>query len=148
MLLSDAPTVALTSALQYAKPNALHGMGGIGKSVIARALCGDPKMQAKFSDGILWITLGQIPELIPKMRDWVNALGGTVTENAPTVDSLKVALTKLLEDRACLLILDDDCRLRPVPTDTSSTRSPSFTSSSSRYSRRRVWTTFIPFQRE
>ena len=41
------------------------------------------------------------------MRDWVNALGGTITENAPTVDSLKVSLAKLLENRTCLLVLDD-----------------------------------------
>ena len=40
------------------KADALHGMGGIGKSVVARALCDDPAVQAAFPDGILWATLG------------------------------------------------------------------------------------------
>src|SRR6266705_2663950 len=106
-LLGDAPTVALTSALQYIKPNALHGMGGIGKTVIARALCDDPTVQAAFPDGILWVTLGQTPELIPIMRSWVHVLGGTISENVPTLDSLKNSLAKLLKNRSCLLILDD-----------------------------------------
>ncbi len=106
-LLTDSRTIALTSVVQHHKPNALHGMGGIGKSVIARALCDEPEVQVKFPDGILWVTLGQTPDLISKMREWVLTLGGTVTENIPTVDSMKVALAKLLKDRACLLILDD-----------------------------------------
>jgi hypothetical protein len=106
-VLADEPTVALTSAVQYSKPQALHGMGGIGKSVIARALCDDIRVQAAFPDGILWATLGQTPSLVTAMRLWVNALGGVVNENAPTVDSLKVTLAELLKDRACLLILDD-----------------------------------------
>ncbi len=65
-LLSDIPSVALTSALQYTKPNALHGMGGIGKSVIARTLCDDPKVQERFPDGILWVTLGQTARIDPQ----------------------------------------------------------------------------------
>lgn len=106
-LLADEPAVALTSAVQYSKPQALHGMGGIGKSVIARALCDDMSVQTAFPDGILWATLGQTPSLVAAMRLWVNALGGIVNENAPTVDTLKVTLAELLMDRACLLILDD-----------------------------------------
>ena len=34
-------------------------MGGIGKTVMARALCDDPKVQLAFPDGILWATLGK-----------------------------------------------------------------------------------------
>ena len=100
-LLGDASQVALTSALKR-NPTALHGMGGVGKSVIGRALCDDPAVQAAFPDGILWTTLGSEPtesDLIRKLREWVEALGGTVGENAPTVDSLKSKLTTLVEIR-------------------------------------------------
>jgi hypothetical protein len=105
-LLGDANSVALTSALKR-NPTALHGMGGIGKSVMARALCDDVAVQAAFPDGILWTTLGQEPNLVMKLREWVEALGGTISENAPTPDSLKAKLAELVERRACLLIVDD-----------------------------------------
>lgn len=98
-------SVALTSAIQGA--TALHGMGGIGKSVMARALCDDPAVQAAFPDGILWTTLGQEPTLTVKLREWVTVLGGTIGEHAPTEDTLKAKLARLLDDRACLLIIDD-----------------------------------------
>src|SRR5262249_39228610 len=60
----------------------LRGMGGIGKSVVARALCDDPAIQNRFSDGILWTTLGQKPDLAARMREWIEVLGGTTSENA------------------------------------------------------------------
>lgn len=106
-LLAGTPVVALTSAVQHIKPNALHGMGGIGKTVIARALCDDPLVQAAFPDSILWVTLGQEPELVTAMRELAYVLGGTISESVPTINSLKNILAKLLRDRACLLILDD-----------------------------------------
>ena len=100
----DSHTVAFTSAI---KMDAFHGMGGIGKTVIARALCDDLEIQAAFPDGILWATLGQTPELVTRLKEWVNALGGTISENIATVNLLKNTLAKLLEKRACLLIVDD-----------------------------------------
>lgn len=109
-LLSDVSSAEITSQVKP-RLSFLHGMGGIGKTSIARALCDDPAVQAAFPDGILWVTLGKAPELIPKIREWVSVVGGTISENAPTVDSLKNTLTKLLKDRTCLLIVDDVWRV-------------------------------------
>jgi hypothetical protein len=108
-LLSGSRDVALTSAL-LSQPAALHGMGGIGKSVMARALCDDRTVQADFPDGILWAALGKDAtdaDVIQQMRDWVIALGGMVTESVPSVNTLKNTLAGLLKDLACLLIVDD-----------------------------------------
>jgi hypothetical protein len=55
------------------KMDALHGMGGIGKSVLARALCDDPDVQTAFPDVILWATLGQTPDLVGRLREWIKA---------------------------------------------------------------------------
>lgn len=96
-----------TAQAKQAVSTALHGMGGIGKSVIARALCDEPSIQAAFPDGILWTTLGQSPDLSTKLSEWLQALGGHVAESAPSLDSLKAKLAELLSQRTCLLVVDD-----------------------------------------
>jgi NB-ARC domain/APAF-1 helical domain len=107
-LLKTVRNATLRSALQATVFfTVLHGMGGIGKTVIARALCEERKIQAAFPDGILWATLGKNANLIDRMRDWIQVLGGTINGYVPTVESMKEKLTALLKDRACLLILDD-----------------------------------------
>lgn len=106
VLLSDSATVALTSGV-LPRPAALHGMGGIGKSVLARAACDHPEVRAAFPDGILWTTLGQTPNLKNCLRDWLGALGVTIPEAAPSIATMAEALARALAPRACLLILDD-----------------------------------------
>ena len=107
-LLTDTSSLALTSAILVpTQTTALHGMGGIGKSVVARALCEDPAVQAAFPDGILWTTLGKTPDLIRCLREWIDVLGGMISETAPTVERLSGILADLLRERACLLIVDD-----------------------------------------
>lgn len=105
-LLAQSAPVVLTSAVK-GRPTALHGMGGIGKTVIARVLCDDSAVQEAFPDGILWASLGQTPNLLDQLRLWIEALGGRISETVPTLESLKRSLAKLLKNRTCLLILDD-----------------------------------------
>ncbi|MCB0175659.1 MAG: hypothetical protein KDJ97_34465, partial [Anaerolineae bacterium] len=106
-LLGERQEVALTSAL---KTSAVHGMGGIGKSVMARALCDEPDVQATFKDGILWTTLGQSvsdDDLKAKLRTWIEELGGIISVTAPSLNQLKNSLAEQLKTRVCLLIVDD-----------------------------------------
>ena len=101
-LLSSTDSVALTSAVKVA----LHGMGGIGKTVLARALCDDEAVRDRFKDGILWATLGQTPDIIRWLRDWIRELGGIISANAPTLPQLKARLSDLLQDRDLLHTLE------------------------------------------
>src|SRR5258708_39196870 len=55
---------------------ALSGMGGIGKTVLAQALCHDEVIQQAFPDGIIWVTVGKEStyDLVTRMREVGKAL--------------------------------------------------------------------------
>jgi WD40 repeat protein len=95
---SHGDPVAITTALQ--------GAGGFGKTTLAAALCHDDDLVEAFGDGILWVTLGENPNLIAV----VNGLCTAMTGKNPGFIEVELAagrLAELLEDRDCLLALDD-----------------------------------------
>lgn len=86
--------------------SAIHGLGGIGKSTLAAALAHDSATQTRFSDGVLWVTLGQQPDLLPHLQRWIQALGD-YNFRPTTLDGASAHLRTLLQDRASLLVVDD-----------------------------------------
>ncbi|WNZ46404.1 NB-ARC domain-containing protein [Leptolyngbya boryana CZ1] len=84
----------------------LHGMGGIGKSVLAGMLARDEEVQAAFPDGVFWIPLGQEPTLTLKQLNFAQMLGDA-SLTFQDVQQGKIHLSQLLNSRECLLILDD-----------------------------------------
>ena len=99
-LLGSRVTVGVVSA------TTLHGMGGLGKTVLARAICDDPLVQAAFPGGVLWSTVGQQPDIARLQREWIHALGGDITA-AIDPETGRAELERLIGDRAMLLVLDD-----------------------------------------
>ncbi len=100
-LLSEDPKVFGTLVV-----SAIHGLGGIGKSVLASKLAHDKEVQARFSDGVLWATLGQNPDLLPLLSGWIQALGDH--DYKPTaVEPASAHLRTLLYDKKVLLVVDD-----------------------------------------
>ena len=85
---------------------ALQGMGGIGKSTLAAALAHDPEVQDRFPDGVLWATLGQRPELMTRLSDWVLGLGDSDFKPL-SVESTSGHLRTRLDQKAALLVVDD-----------------------------------------
>ncbi|MFM7324877.1 MAG: NB-ARC domain-containing protein, partial [Nodosilinea sp.] len=86
--------------------SALYGLGGIGKSVLAIRLAHDPAVQGHFADGILWVTLGQTPDLLPLLNGWIVALGDR--DYQPTTEAAASShLRTLLYDKTMLLVVDD-----------------------------------------
>ncbi|MBD2094689.1 hypothetical protein H6F90_05935 [Trichocoleus sp. FACHB-591] len=86
--------------------SAIYGLGGIGKSVLAAALAYDPEVQQRFSDGILWATLGQEPDILPFLSSWIQALND-YDYKPTTIDAASSHLRSLLYDKRVLLVVDD-----------------------------------------
>src|SRR5207237_4107087 len=83
----------------------IHGMGGIGKSVLATALARDHEVRRAFPDGVIWVGIGQQPTLVTLQRRVAQALGDPGHfDNEPQG---KGKLHELLEHQAVLLVLDD-----------------------------------------
>ena len=55
---------------------ALRGAGGFGKTVLAQALAHDDDIQDAFYDGVLWVSLGERPNLIEMLADLLKTLTG------------------------------------------------------------------------
>ncbi|HEY9807572.1 MAG TPA: NB-ARC domain-containing protein, partial [Candidatus Obscuribacterales bacterium] len=88
--------------------SAIAGLGGLGKSVLATALVLDEEVQARFSDGILWVTLGQSPDLQTLLGDWIRELDKSREAfSANTLESASQYLDSLLAERQMLLVVDD-----------------------------------------
>jgi WD40 repeat protein len=95
----DGQSAAITTALR--------GAGGFGKTTLALALCHDPEIQVAFPDGILWVELGEQP---PRPIDALNGVLASLEASlsgAITLEEARDRWRKALQDRVCLLVIDD-----------------------------------------
>jgi len=84
----------------------LHGMGGIGKTVLAIDLVNDGEVRRAFSDGIFWLTLGQTIEPLRLQSELARYMAGEPKAYA-TVNEGRDQLRQLFYGKSCLLVLDD-----------------------------------------
>ena len=86
---------------------ALEGMGGIGKTVLAAALCHDEVVQDAYPDGIFWFTIGRESRLrfderveaVPGLKQLLGAYSGE--------EACIAQYRNALRDKAALIVLDD-----------------------------------------
>ena len=88
---------------------ALYGAGGFGKTSLAAALCHDDDVITTFQDGVLWVTLGDQADE-HDVQVGLTKLYAAVTGDRPAFldsEDAAVSLAEKLNDRACLLVIDD-----------------------------------------
>lgn len=83
----------------------LHGMGGLGKSVSARAICQEETLNNLFTDAIIFIELGKTPNLVQILHNLIEHFGGKAISS--NLQVLKNKLANILTDQRVLLIIDD-----------------------------------------
>jgi hypothetical protein len=103
----------VTAALTGGGITVLHGLGGIGKSVLAFDACEDPEVSSTFPD-VLWATLGQDARVSTELARWLRLLGGGTDTSVPDLEYLKAEVAARLRHRRCLLVVDDAWRLSDV----------------------------------
>jgi WD40 repeat protein len=98
LILGQTHTVAVT---------ALQGMGGIGKTEVARALCHDPKVRDAFPDGIVWLDIGRESgrTLLDRMKEVAEALNDD--PSLCNAENCQKRYRTLLAKKAVLIVLDD-----------------------------------------
>jgi WD40 repeat protein len=87
---------------------ALAGMGGIGKTVMAKALTEERAVQDAFPDGIVWVTAGKESQrnFVEEMKEVARALG----EDPSAWDTelaCKNQYKTILRQKAALIVVDD-----------------------------------------
>lgn len=84
----------------------LHGAGGFGKTILATALCHQDTVVSAFPDGILWVTLGERPDVLRELTRQHRAL---TADTRSFIDAEEAAqeLAARLEDKQCLVVIDD-----------------------------------------
>ena len=101
----------LTEIKQKLKTNVLTviaGLGGLGKSVLASAIAHDTEVLEQYQDGVLWVTLGQTPNLQMLLGDWIRQLDNSQKAyRVTTPQEASEYLRELLEDKQMLLVIDD-----------------------------------------
>jgi len=85
----------------------MRGLPGVGKTTMAAALAHDPDIRKAFSDGILWTSLGQKPELLSELATWGRALGTDDLLKCRNLAEATNRLAALLRNKRALLIVDD-----------------------------------------
>lgn len=102
----ELTALAATLLSESDEPVVVHGMPGIGKTVLAIALAHDKRVRESFPDGVLWMTLGRERNITRSQALLAEDLGdGTRAFSDP--EQGKSRLKTLLAARTCMLVLDD-----------------------------------------
>jgi hypothetical protein len=85
----------------------IKGWPGVGKTTIASVLAHDNEIVNFFPDGVLWVSLGQKPNLMRKTSTWLTILGVEECSLPKTIEETQSKLISLLRNRQMFLIIDD-----------------------------------------
>ena len=93
----------------------LHGMGGVGKSVLAAAFARATSTRRVFGDGALWVELTTSSTPLEAVRSVLTAVGQTISTTTGLSEAVS-ALRQWLDQRRCLIVVDNAWAVNQVAT--------------------------------
>lgn len=102
---ADVDRVVELLTVDGAGPVRLVGMGGAGKTTVARLTVHDPRIQRRFEDGVVWVDVGTSGTATGIQTEVLRAFGDLSA--ARDRDEALTRLTSLLTGARCLVVLDD-----------------------------------------
>lgn len=91
----------------------VHGMGGVGKSVLAAAVARSTATRRVFSDGVIWVPAGPDAGTLQVLQQAGRAAGDDIRQYTNENDAREL-LRKRLERSAVLIVLDNVWSNAPV----------------------------------
>lgn len=95
------------------KTVALHGSGGFGKTTLALGVCHDADVFTACDGGILWVTLGEQPSVVPELEKIYAALTGE-RPGFKSQDDAMFEVGRKLDGKRCLIVIDDVWNLQDL----------------------------------
>jgi hypothetical protein len=102
---TPAGAVVSTGTSPPTRAVAIVGLGGIGKTALARAVCHDDEVIDKFDDGIVWMSLGSEADLLNAAVAVLSAFGEEVS-GIMHIDEAERRIAAHLSSKRCLVIVD------------------------------------------
>jgi hypothetical protein len=85
----------------------IRGWPGVGKTSVAAALARDDEVRRHYQDGLLWMSLGQVPDILRCLAEWGRYLRSNDLIHANTIAEARNCLSEVLRGKRMLLVLDD-----------------------------------------
>lgn len=84
----------------------IQGIGGLGKTTIARDICETPHIQNAFFHGIIWVHVGQQPDFYTLFQKVCHAFEGRDYDTS-SLDILKNKVVQIIENKIVFFVIDD-----------------------------------------
>lgn len=89
---------------------ALYGGGGFGKTVLAIAICHDPRIKSAYDDGIIWFQFSQATtqsNVVQMLNTAIQSLGEPSNFGPEEFHAASAKWQQVIQDKDILVVLDD-----------------------------------------
>ena len=84
----------------------IQGWPGVGKTTLVKKIAHDPAIRGAFPDGVLWLDIGQEPNLIEELKGLARLVNAR-PRKPDEPDDIQQAVRNKLQTKRVLLIVDD-----------------------------------------